>query len=525
MKAVLNIITRYASLILVAAFVFSSCSQDVLDNVNNHNDHPKNVEAKYILAEVITSTAFHNIGGDLNTYLSAYIEHEVGIHNQLYRAEIRMNEPSSSSTFNNVWMSLYSALRDARIVIDKCSKGGSQEGNLVTRGIAKVLAAYNSALITDMFGDAPWSEAALIQSNGLPVFMTPKIDRQEDIYKEIMRYLDSAITDLQGTDSHFSGSVGNYDLLYGGNKTKWLKLAYGLKARYTLRLLATTLNKNAELDKILEYVSKSFTSVADQAALDIYDASNYNPLFDFQWSRDALAASESLADKLIERNDPRLRRVFVNADWVQIEDEEDDEFFVAPNGTPEQIQYYYNTSIFVYSQVAPTMFMSYHELLFIKAEVLARKGDIAAAKDVLREAVIAGIANTEANVDAAFAAPDVNYYGGLEETTDAISEEEAEEYFDTEVAPLFDDNPLKEIMIQKYLAFFGASGESTEAYNDIRRLKAMGEDFISLANNRRFPLRCGYGNSSTTTNPSIKEAFGDGQYVYTENVWWAGGKR
>lgn len=525
MKTIFNMTGKFASLFLFAAFLFFSCSDDVLDSVNKDKDHPKSVDSKYILAEVITSTASRNIGGDLNTYLSAYIEHEVGIDNQLYRAETRMNEPSNASTFNNVWESLYTALRDARIVIDKCSEGGAQEGNVVTRGIAKVLAAYNSALITDMFGDAPWAEAALVLPNGLPVYMQPKIDKQEDIYKEIFAYLDAAITDLQGTDSHFSGSVGNFDLLYNGDKAKWLKLAYGLKARYTLHLLAKSANKSADLAKILEYVSQSFASVADQAALDIYDAVNYNPLFDFQWSRDGLAASESMAEKLMDRNDPRLRRVFVDAYWAQMEGPDDDEFFMAPNGTPEQIRYYYNTSIFVYSQVAPTMFMSYHELLFIKAEALARQGNLDEAKEVLRKAVVAGIANTEVSVSAAFDAPELEDWGGLDETTDAISKEEAEEYFDTEVEPLFDESPLKEIMIQKYLAFFGASGESTEAYNDVRRLKALGEDFITLANTRRFPLRCGYGNSDTTTNPNVKNAFGDGQYVYSENVWWAGGSR
>jgi len=524
MKTIFNITMKFASLFLFVAFLLSSCSDFALDKVNEDKDHPKDVESKYILAEVITSTAFRNIGGDFNTYFSAYVEHEVGIDNQLFRAEIRMNEPSSSSTFNNVWESLYSALRDAKIVIKKCSEGGSQEGNYVTRGIAEVLAAYNSALITDMFGDAPWSEAALVKPNGLPVFMTPKMDKQEDIYKGIFAYLDAAIIDLQKTDTHFSGSVGNHDLLYKGNKDKWLKLAYGLKARYTMRLLAKASNKNAELDKILDCVSKSFKSKADQAALDIYDAVNYNPLFDFQWSRDGLAASESLADKLIERNDPRLRRVFVDAYWYQMEGADDEYFFMAPNGTPVQIRYFYNTSIFMYSQVAPTMFMSYHELLFIKAEALARKGD-PAAKDVLKEAVIAGIANTEVNVAAAFNAPEVNYWGGLEETSDAITEDEAKKYFDTEVESLYNDDPLKEIMVQKYLAFFGASGESTEAYSDVRRLKALGENFISLANPKKFPLRCGYGNSDTTTNPSVKSAYGDGQYVYTENVWWAGGTR
>ena len=41
----------------------------------------------------------------------------------------------------------------------------------------------------------------------------------------------------------------------------------------------------------------------------------------------------------------------------------------------------------------------------------------------------------------------------------------------------------------------------------------------------KFPLRCPYGNDDTTTNPNIQAAYGDGQYVFTENVWWAGGTR
>ncbi|GHV49456.1 hypothetical protein FACS1894181_08440 [Bacteroidia bacterium] len=521
MKTIFNI-TKTIAGVLFASLLLLSCSDDVLNAINKDKDHPAGVESKYILAEVITSTAFHNIGGDINTYLSAYVEHEVGIDNQLYRAEIRSGEPSSASTFNNTWESLYTGLKDARIAIAQCSEGGRDAGNLVTRGIAEVLAAYNSALIADMFGDAPWSEAAQVNADGSPLHMTPKIDKQEDIYKGVNAYLDAAIADLKGTDI---SPIGNYDLLYSGDKAKWLKLAYGLKARYALHLLFKASNKDAELDNILGYVAQSFASAGEQAAFNIYDASNFNPLFDFQWSRDGLAASESLAEKFIARNDPRLRRVFVDADWAQVESPDAENYFLAPNGSPEQIRYHYNTSIFVYSQVAPTMFLSYHELLFIKAEAQARKGQLQDAEATLKDAVVAAIANTETGVAGAVNAPEVNRYGGLGITTDPISASEAGEYFDNSVKPLFDANPLKEVMVQKYLAFFGASGESTEAYNDIRRMKALGENFIALANPKPFPHRCPYGNSDTTTNPEVKAAYGDGQYVYSEPVWWAGGNR
>ncbi|MEG1616736.1 MAG: SusD/RagB family nutrient-binding outer membrane lipoprotein [Bacteroidales bacterium] len=503
---------------LLMGCCFAACSEDTLDRINVNKDNPQNVPENLLVADLLVATAFYNVGGDFNTYLSSYIEHEVGVHNQLSRAEHREGEPQASSTFNNVWVNLYAVLKNARIAIDK----GTANENFVTRGMARVLAAYTSALLTDMFGDTPWSEASLVTPEGLPVYMNPAIDKQSVIYEGIMTQLDEAIADLGSTD--FS-PITKEDLVYGGDAAAWIKFAYGLKARYTMRLLYRSTNKTETLNDVISYANLSFQSFEEQAALSIYDANNLNPLFDFQWSRDALAASQSLSDKLIARNDPRIRRVFFDPDWVQMTGADDPNFYMAPNGTAEEAQYTYNTSAFVYSQIAPTLYLSYHEVLFLKAEALCRLNNSADAKPILQEAITAAFRNMELSVYSALKAPAVMYYGGLSETSAPLTASDAEAYFTASVEPLFDANPLQEVMIQKYLAFFGASGESTECYNDVRRLKALGEDFILLDNPKPFPLRCPYGNADTTTNPEVKEAYGNGEYVYTENVWWAGGNR
>jgi len=100
-----------------------------------------------------------------------------------------------------------------------------------------------------------------------------------------------------------------------------------------------------------------------------------------------------MSEKLIARNDPRLRRVFVGADWMQVTGEDDENFFMAPNGENIERQYYYNTSIFVFSQIASTQFLSYHEILFLKAEALIRLNRAQEAIPVLKNAIKAAIAN------------------------------------------------------------------------------------------------------------------------------------
>ncbi len=93
---------------------------------------------------------------------------------------------------------------------------------------------------------------------------------------------------------------------------------------------------------------------------------------------------------------------------------------------------------------------------------------------------------------------------------------------------------LTEILTQKYLA--QARDEQVETYNDLRRIKAIGEEHVKLTNPRNqsstgnaWPLRLPYGESDVRSNPNVRKAFGTGNdagsYVFTENVWWAGGSR
>lgn len=508
---------------LCGAMFFASCSKDALDKVNQNPNNPEDVPAKFILTDVITSTAFNVVGGDISLYASVYVEHEGGVWNQQYNAETRRGEPSSATTYNNSWNSVYNNIKALKIAIEKTSPGGEEEGNDVTCGIAKVLLAYNLGVLTDYWGDVPFSETGVMKPDGSPAFLQPKIDKQSDLYPQIQTMLDEAIALLDKTDA--ITPIGNQDLIYRGNKSMWKKAAYGLKARYTMHALFRSENKTTDLNNIVSYIDQSFASPSEEMIFTAYDGdAQINPLGGFSYSRDGLGASKSLLTKFKELNDPRGEQGFMKYEgsgFAQVSLDEALENSV-PNGSAEQKQFEYYISIAEYSLSAPTELLSYHEIMFLKAEALARLNKTADAKAALEEAVVAAFANYERTLEAT----DDNWSIGAEiNLTPAV----AESYFTTEVAPMFAGNALKAIMLQKYLAFFGASGESTEAFNDIRRLMAMGEgNLVPLANplnSDKFPLRYPYGNSDVAANPNVANAYGNGQYVYTENVWWAGGDR
>jgi hypothetical protein len=100
-----------------------------------------------------------------------------------------------------------------------------ESGNKVMGGIAKVWEALVMSFITDMYGDASYSEA--IDGSAHP---TPVLDQQSSIYAALQTVLDGAIADLASGQ----GSVGDLDLSLGGDAVAWGHVARTLKARLYL---------------------------------------------------------------------------------------------------------------------------------------------------------------------------------------------------------------------------------------------------------------------------------------------------
>ena len=517
-----NILSAKWAALALSGVLSVGCTQDTLDDINTRTNRPTDAAARFIITELLTSTAFSVVGGDFALYSAIYVEHETGVHGQMYDADRRQaGAPTSATTYNNVWQSAYSNILYAKLAINKCKEeGGADFGNAVTQGIAQTMLAYNAAVITDVFGDTPFKEAGERLPDGAPKYMQPAIDKQEDIYTEIDALLTSAIANFALTDKT---GVGAKDIIYGGNKAKWAKAAYGLKARYAMRRYFRN-QTPATLEDVVRYADLSFADASEELKYAAYDGdARVNPIMGAAYSRDFFGASQSLLQKFVDLDDPRADNLFMN--WSTESLAAADEVDVAPNGTANQVQGSYAILAANYAPSAPTQLLSYHEVQFLKAEALVRLGGRdAEAKVALKNAITAAFASQEREVNdgLGFVRAD-----GSADLGAAV----AGDYFANSVEARFAAEPLKEVMVQKYLAFAGSAGESIEAYNDYRRLQALGggeELFITLANPvgaAKFPLRFSYGNADVTANPAIKAAYGDGTYVYTDKVWWAGGTR
>lgn len=479
---------------LTAFILLALTSCEDMDEINKNPNDPTEVNSNLIITDVIVSTAFRVASGDYNYYASVYSEHNAGIYNQFYNAEIRKTEPQVAATYNNTWEAIYSNMYAAKDIIEKCSTG-SEAGNYHTLGIARVLTAINLATLTDAVGDAPWSQA--LQPGTV---YNPELDSQEDIYKAVFALLDSAVVNL-GKDSKFP-SLGSQDPIFGGSATAWKKTAHALIARYKLRLHFV----QPDLAGVISNANASFADASEQCALDYETIGGRSPFVAMFEDRDYYGASQSMFDKLVAASDPRKDVL-----W-KVHPEADDQATIvyAKAGDPDlvgQVQGLFSISA-ITAETAPSFLASYHELQFILAEAYARNGELAKADSTLKNGVLAAFDK-------------IAYVFAEGDDVAAI----ANTYYTDEVKGRFDADPLKEIMLQKYIALY--EEEAFQGYCDIRRLKALGQgDYIALSHPQPalFPLRYTYGSSDVTTNLNVESAYQDVD-VFTDNVWWAGGNK
>lgn len=120
--------------------------------------------------------------------------------------------------------------------------------------VADVFHALGFMEMLDLYGEMPYTQAA----TGNP---SPKPDDGKTIYNGCMAKLNEAISLFGKAQEAGAPALATGDLWSNGNIDKWIKLCYGLKARYMLKLSKKSDLYNA--DSILYCLSKGPQSNAD----------------------------------------------------------------------------------------------------------------------------------------------------------------------------------------------------------------------------------------------------------------------
>ncbi|MFT6807654.1 MAG: hypothetical protein ACJA01_000874, partial [Saprospiraceae bacterium] len=209
------------------------------------------------------------------------------------------------------WSAYYAILRNNDELYNK-----AVELNLeFHQGIALVMKSYVFGLITDLWGDAPYTSSLKGELGG-EENIKPVFDPQSDIYTGILADLETANTLLSKSQDSYSDISPIQDALYAGDVTKWRKFANSLALRYYMRLSAKTPSVAQQgIEKITGDPSNYplITTPGDDASIaypgnSAADAWPNNVVFDGSGGSSfrRLMMCSTLIEKLQSLSDPRI---------------------------------------------------------------------------------------------------------------------------------------------------------------------------------------------------------------------------
>ncbi|MDF2192252.1 SusD/RagB family nutrient-binding outer membrane lipoprotein [Paraflavitalea sp. CAU 1676] len=165
--------------------------------------------------------------------------------------------------------------------------------------VARILKAYFFLLMTDRWGDIPYSNAL----KGAQAF-SPTYDKQQDIYTGLFKELSEAVAQIKEGEAGVTG-----DILFDGDMAAWKRFA-----NTTRMIMALRLSKADPAKGKTEFAAAISAGVITSNAQNILykfvagDPNNYNPWYNNYSvsNRNDYAISTTMTNYMTPKNDPRL---------------------------------------------------------------------------------------------------------------------------------------------------------------------------------------------------------------------------
>ncbi|MGZ5285973.1 MAG: SusD/RagB family nutrient-binding outer membrane lipoprotein, partial [Flavisolibacter sp.] len=293
-----RIYRKISCIILLASLMLSSCTRD-FQEINTDPNNTPDALPQQLLAPALVSTMSYNMlrNRNFNNELMQVTVDMSDAEGRVFRYDYRSNW---SDYQYNGW---YSELTNFKDIYEIASS--TLNNNKSYMGISLINQAWIYSLLTDTYGDIPFSESNKAREG----ILEPKFDKQHEVYLGIFQYLEEANTLLSENISIASNS----DPVYNGSISRWRKFGNSLYLRLLLRVSGKAEVTALVADKIRQIVENPtdypiMTNNDESAILKWSGLAPYtSPLLtvreqDFR----APGIASFFIDNLVNWNDPRI---------------------------------------------------------------------------------------------------------------------------------------------------------------------------------------------------------------------------
>lgn len=217
-------ISYIATVLAACLLATSACSDEHMENLNTDPSKAATIDPNAQL-----TTAQLQTYGDLGmveiyrNYLYAFTQQLMGCWNT---TNYGGRHTEDNSEMNRIWTSFYpNAIKN---LVDAAYRTTDDAERVNIHAALSIYKVYMLSIITDIYGDAPCTEAGLGFLEGK---YNPRYDTQEEIYNYFFTELATACDALDAGKDRITG-----DLIYQGDVARWKKLANSLRLRFAMRI-------------------------------------------------------------------------------------------------------------------------------------------------------------------------------------------------------------------------------------------------------------------------------------------------
>ncbi|MBE9466517.1 SusD/RagB family nutrient-binding outer membrane lipoprotein [Dyadobacter subterraneus] len=381
---------RKIAVMLALTFSMGACTKD-FEEININPTSPSKVPLDYLLgqAQLLISGSAGDPGYKVwraNFIYSAMIVQQMASVDDYYAGDkYTYNADNSGAYFADSYVNSVKSLADV------ISQASADPANVNILSIARILKVEQMHIITDLYGDVPYTEAgkAFIEN-----IYKPKYDMQQAIYADMLKELDEAGSALDA--SKYVPTAA--DFVYKGDVTKWKKFANSLMLRLAMRMQkadpasAQTWAKKAVDKGIMTSNDDTFAFIHSDGSTASRNPNSYNLGIGRGLVKgDNLQWSKTLIDMMKARKDPRLGIIaqLANGDRVPADQKG------LPNGLDKSsgpnglvtatgdanIKNYSRPTDLMYDDNDPNVLLTFAETQFLKTEAIERGWVTGTAKD------------------------------------------------------------------------------------------------------------------------------------------------
>lgn len=498
-KTIFNI-----SCAVLLALTATSCSDflDVNIDPNSPVQENLNLEAK-LPAALVTSanyeaTTLNQIGGLWGGYW--------GTSNEGFTAFSSLKNYNGLAIRDsrdgiNVWEANYANL----FYYEQILLQANEEGNAFYAGIAKIMKAYHFFILVDFYNNVPFKDGLKGSA-----FLHPTYDNGKDIYEWSIDMINEGIDDIKAAVVR----PAKDDVLFAGDKTKWVQFANTLKLRALLTQSAVATQDTYVKQQLTRIVQEGSGFITQDAAVNpgfVNSTGKMNPFYETYYRNNAGVAvanhtnirpTKYLIDKYASHNDPRLKQSYVEVDGefkgvvFGIESIADDHAAEATSAFKGPLENEGKPAGFLKASNQSAMMISLAESNFMQAEAVARGWMVGDAAVLYNKGI-------QASFDYFFNQNGYDLSGYLAQAN--VSYANA-------------SNKIEQIITQKWMALAGIN--NIRAWNDFRRTGYPNFPNSLQAKDRNvYPLRFMYPESEINNNGENVKLQGNND-IMTARIWW-----